>query len=62
MPRSRVVQNRISAPYMTVCMVTSLLKILYLHVYTYKCMVLANPTQVVSVGPQAALYPFDTLH
>jgi hypothetical protein len=47
---------------MTVCMVTSLLKILYLHVYTYKCMVLANPTQVVSVGPQAALYPFDTLH
>ena len=44
----RVGQNRIPAPCMTVCMVIFLLKIpctvytMY-TVYTYKCMVLANP-------------------
>jgi hypothetical protein len=41
---SRVGQNRISAPYMTVCMVISLLNCMY-AVYTYKFMVLANPTR-----------------
>ena len=39
----RVGQNRISAPYMTVCMVIFLLKYRMYTVYTYKCMVLANP-------------------
>jgi hypothetical protein len=46
----RVGQNRISAPYMTVCMVISLPKVPYQHrintVYTYKCMVLTNPMYV----------------
>ena len=42
----RVGQNRISAPYMTVCMVIPLLRIPYVHRYTYKCMVLANPMYV----------------
>ena len=40
---SRVGQNRISAPYMTVCMVVSLLKVPYVHrIY----MVLAIPINV----------------
>ena len=42
---TRVGQNRISAPYIAVCMVISLLKIPYVHrTYTYNCMVLANFT------------------
>jgi len=43
----RVGQNRISAPYITVSMVITLPKIPFIHIYTvctYKCMVLANPT------------------
>ena len=36
-------QNRISAPYMTVCMVISPLKITYVHRIYYTCMVLASP-------------------
>ena len=40
----RVGQNRIFAPYMTECMVISLLKYRMYTVYTYKCMVLANPS------------------
>ena len=36
---------RIYTPYMTVCMLISLPKMSYIHrVYTYKCMVMANPT------------------
>jgi len=42
----RVGQNRISAPYMTVCMVISLLKYRAYTVYTYKYMVLANPRYI----------------
>jgi len=46
----RVGQNHISAPYMTVCIVISLLKILYVYtVYTNKCMVLANPTYMLAL-------------
>jgi len=37
-------QNRMSAPYMTVCMVISLREQRMYIVYTYKCMVLANPS------------------
>ena len=42
----KVGQNRISAPYMTVCMVISLLKYCMYTVYTYKCIILANPSDV----------------
>ena len=40
---SRVGQNCIYTPYMTVCMVISLPKIRIYTVYIYRCMVLANP-------------------
>jgi hypothetical protein len=40
----RVGQNRIPAPYMTVCMVISLPRYRIYTVHTYKCMVLANPS------------------
>jgi len=41
---SRVGQNRINTPYMNVYLVIFLPKIPYIYtVYTYKCMVLANP-------------------
>jgi len=39
----RVGQNRICAPYMTICMVVSLLRILCNTVYAYDCMVLVIP-------------------
>jgi hypothetical protein len=54
----RAGQNHIYAPYMTVYFVISLLKLPYIHriyiiygsgqpyIYTYKCMVLANPRHV----------------
>ena len=35
---------------MTVCMVISLQKIPFVHVYTYKCIVLANPTHKPKYG------------
>jgi hypothetical protein len=47
---SRVGQNRISAPYMTVCMVIFLLKNRMYTVYTYKCMVLANPMYIINMA------------
>jgi len=43
--RVRVGQNHIYTPYMTVCMVISLLKLLHVHriyVYTYVLLALAN--------------------
>ena len=44
----RVGQNRIYTPYMTVCMVIPLPRIPYIHpVYTYKCIVMANPSYVL---------------
>jgi len=51
---SRVGQNRVSAPYLTVYMVISLLKIPYVHRNTCKCMVLANPTHKLSANFQCA--------
>jgi hypothetical protein len=41
---SRVGQDRIFTPYMTVCMVISLLNHGMYTVYTYKCLVLAHPS------------------
>jgi len=40
---TRVGQNRICTPYVTVYLVISLPKLPYIHRNTYKCMVLANP-------------------
>ena len=40
----RVGQNRICTPYMAVCMMISLLSVLYIH-RIYVCMVLANPIE-----------------
>jgi len=55
----RVGQNRTSAPYMSVCVVISLLKILYVTVFTYECMVLAspNPWSCVGVGVYMRFLP-----
>jgi len=48
---TRVGQNRVYTPYMTVYLVISLLKIPYMHrIY----MVLANPTHYVPTQPELA--------
>jgi hypothetical protein len=51
----RVGQNSIHTPYMTICMVISLLKIPYAHhtVYTYEYMVLAHPMYIYMAAWQS---------
>jgi len=46
----RVGQNRICTPYMTVYMVISLLDYRMYTMYTYVCMILANPISIATVG------------
>jgi hypothetical protein len=55
----RVGQNRISGPYMTVCMVISLLKIPYVH-RIYICMYGSDQPYIYRVGQNLICTPNTT--